>query len=188
MHLSFRRGTLYASHCLELTRRNQAQRGYSQRVGSGWPQPPLPNLDVYGPRLRRLSLLIAPAGPLFLLNTTMPAKAHHRSGGGIVRTHSRTSSTGSGKAGLGLQLTQKEPAPPRYGDKQTKRNSHLYHEVCLFYFHLIHYSYLSVYYGSPRTRRHTLVPRHLYLGPIAAFEFNQKNSCSIMVIGVRHMH
>ncbi|KAK7692965.1 hypothetical protein QCA50_004606 [Cerrena zonata] len=59
----------------------------------------------------------------------MPAKAHHRSAGGIVRTHSRTSSTGSGKAGLGLQLTQKEPAAPRYADKQTKRNSHLHHET-----------------------------------------------------------
>lgn len=59
----------------------------------------------------------------------MPAKAHHRTGGGLVRTHSRTSSGSSNKANLGLQLTQKEPAPTRYADKQTKRNGHLYHEA-----------------------------------------------------------
>lgn len=63
--------------------------------------------------------------------TTMPPKAHgvHRAGGGLVRTHSRTSSGGGSKVGLNeLRLTQKEP-PSRYPDKP-KKNGHLHHEVC----------------------------------------------------------
>ncbi|KAI0073383.1 hypothetical protein K474DRAFT_1774787 [Panus rudis PR-1116 ss-1] len=61
----------------------------------------------------------------------MPAKSHHRGPGGLTRTHSRTSSASSSKVNVNLQLTQKEPAPSRYADKQTKRNSHLYHEVVI---------------------------------------------------------
>ncbi|KAH9942331.1 uncharacterized protein BXZ73DRAFT_41112 [Epithele typhae] len=54
----------------------------------------------------------------------MPAKAHRP---GMVRTHSRTSSGGSSKAGLNLQFTQKDPPPPRTGDK-AKKSSHMHHE------------------------------------------------------------
>ncbi|TCD64877.1 hypothetical protein EIP91_003543 [Steccherinum ochraceum] len=57
----------------------------------------------------------------------MPAKAH-RTASGMTRTHSRTSSNGSSKPNLGLQLTQKDPAPPRYADNK-KRNAHIHHET-----------------------------------------------------------
>ncbi|THH29935.1 hypothetical protein EUX98_g4249 [Antrodiella citrinella] len=57
----------------------------------------------------------------------MPAKAH-RTASGLTRTHSRTSSTGSSKANLGLQLTQKDPVPPRFTDNK-KRNAHVHHEA-----------------------------------------------------------
>ncbi len=58
--------------------------------------------------------------------TTMPAKAHRPSGPN--RSHSRTSSGGSSKLGLNLQITQKEPPPPRVADK-TKKSAHFHHEV-----------------------------------------------------------
>ncbi|KAH8108053.1 hypothetical protein BXZ70DRAFT_33187 [Cristinia sonorae] len=57
----------------------------------------------------------------------MPAKAH-RTTAGMTRTHSRTPSTGSSKANLGLQLTQKDPVPPRFPDSK-KRNAHIHHEA-----------------------------------------------------------
>ncbi|EKM53967.1 uncharacterized protein PHACADRAFT_209796 [Phanerochaete carnosa HHB-10118-sp] len=58
--------------------------------------------------------------------TTMPPKAH-RAAGGLVRTHSRTSSGGGSRVGLSeLRLTQKEQ-PPRYPDKP-KKNGHPHHE------------------------------------------------------------
>ncbi|GJE95015.1 hypothetical protein PsYK624_111940 [Phanerochaete sordida] len=59
----------------------------------------------------------------------MAPKAHgaHRAGGGLTRTHSRTSSGGGSRVGLNdLRLTQKEP-PARYPDKP-KKNAHLHHE------------------------------------------------------------
>ncbi|TFK94572.1 hypothetical protein K466DRAFT_476026 [Polyporus arcularius HHB13444] len=55
----------------------------------------------------------------------MPAKAHRPSGPN--RSHSRTSSGGSSKLGLNLQITQKEPPPPRVADK-TKKSAHFHHE------------------------------------------------------------
>lgn len=52
----------------------------------------------------------------------------HRAGGGLARTHSRTSSGGGSRLGLNeLRLTQKE-APSRYPDKP-KKNAHLHHDV-----------------------------------------------------------
>ncbi|KAI0373391.1 hypothetical protein BV20DRAFT_1033762 [Pilatotrama ljubarskyi] len=56
----------------------------------------------------------------------MPAKAHRPSG--QIRAHSRSSSTGSSKLGLNLQLTQKDPAPQRVSDKG-KKAAHFHHEV-----------------------------------------------------------
>ncbi len=60
------------------------------------------------------------------LTTTMPVKPHRPSG--QVRSHSRTSSGASSKAGLSLQFTQKDPPPPRLSDKP-KKTSHFHHEV-----------------------------------------------------------
>ncbi|TBU29580.1 hypothetical protein BD311DRAFT_756412 [Dichomitus squalens] len=55
----------------------------------------------------------------------MPTKAHRPSG--LVRTHSRTSSGGSSKPGLNLQITQKDPPPQKVPDK-AKKSSHFHHE------------------------------------------------------------
>ncbi|GBE81408.1 predicted protein [Sparassis crispa] len=54
----------------------------------------------------------------------MPPRAHRPA---LTRTHSRSSSNGSSKMGLNLQITQKDPPPPRISDK-AKKNAHLYHE------------------------------------------------------------
>ncbi|PSS18920.1 hypothetical protein PHLCEN_2v3136 [Hermanssonia centrifuga] len=56
----------------------------------------------------------------------MPTRAHTLRPGQLARTHSRTSSGGGSKVGLNLQLTQKEPAPPRFPDKPKKNQ--LLHE------------------------------------------------------------
>ncbi|KAI0044538.1 hypothetical protein FA95DRAFT_249171 [Auriscalpium vulgare] len=52
----------------------------------------------------------------------MPTKAHRP---GLVRTHSRSSSGGTSKVALNLQLTQKEVVQPKV-DKGKQRNGHVY--------------------------------------------------------------
>ena len=73
--------------------------------------------------------------PAYGLPTSHPShmapKTHnaHRAGG-LVRTHSRTSSGGGSRLGLNqLQLTQKDAAPVKHTDRAKK--SHLHHEVRL---------------------------------------------------------
>lgn len=80
--------------------------------------------------------------------------------GGLIRTHSRTSSGGSSNLALNLHFTQKDPAPPKRAEKP-KKNGHLY-EVRLSdsvgSFLMIRYSSV-VFYFQTHARNTSPYPR-----------------------------
>lgn len=89
---------------------------------------------------------------------SMAPKAHRTGATGLPRTHSRTSSTGSSKAALNLQFTQKDSSLPKQPEKTKK--TIIGQDVCLssFFSAVLSDFFFSI---SPS---HTRGIRHLFGG------------------------